>query len=351
MYRITDALKLDANSAVLLNTEHNIRYFLGVKAEGWLLSTQHRAVYYTDGRYELDCSKALADTDVELVIFTADPFREIAEAIKASEAETLFCEPEMPFGDISHLAELIPMTRIKPLNDELDVLRSVKNDGEIARIEQAQRIAEAALEDTVKIIKPGVTERQIKAELEYNMLCRGSQRPAFDTIVASGPNGASPHAQTTDREVQSGDFIVMDFGATFDGYFSDITRTLAVGKVDTEKKRIYNIILESQSLVIAALKAGITGAEADAEARKYIESFGFGKYFNHSTGHGVGLQIHELPRLARMYTKPLLEGQVVTVEPGVYFPERFGVRIEDMCVITADGCTNLTKADKKLIIL
>ncbi len=351
MYPITDTLKLTGNSAVLLCTEHNIRYFLGIKAEGWLLSTPEKTVYYTDGRYELDCAKALSGTDIKLVIFQIEPFKEIADALEGIGVETLFCEKEMPFGDVSYLSELIPFIRIKPLKDELDMLRSVKSAEEINMIERAQRIAEAAFEDTLRNIKPGITERSIKAKLEYNMLCRGSQGPAFDTIVASGPNGASPHAQTTDRTVSDGDFIVMDFGASFNGYFSDMTRTLAIGKVDTEQKRIYNIILKSQIIAIESLKAGITGAEADAEARKYINSFGYGEYFNHSTGHGVGLQIHELPRLSKAYRKPLVAGQVVTVEPGVYFPGKFGIRIEDMCAITENGHVNLTKADKSLIIL
>ena len=351
MYPITDTLKLTGGDAALLCTEHNIRYFLGIKAEGWLLSVPGKTVYYTDGRYELDCAKALSRTDVKLVIFDTDPFKEIAGELKKTGIETLFCEKEMPFGEVSYLSELIPFIRIKPLKDELDVLRSVKSAEEIDMIERAQRIAEAAYADTLKIIKPGITERDIKAELEYNMLRQGSQGPAFDTIIASGPNGASPHAQTTDRAVKDGDFIVMDFGASFNGYFSDMTRTLAIGKVDTEQKRIYNIILKSQIIAIESLKAGITGAEADAEARKYINSFGYGDYFNHSTGHGVGLQIHELPRLSKAYKKPLLSGPIVTVEPGVYFPDKFGIRIEDICAITENGHVNLTKADKNLIIL
>ena len=351
MYRIKDILKLDGRRAALLCTEHNIRYLIGIKAEGWLLSTTEETIYYTDGRYELDALKALEGSGVKLVVFNTEPFKEIASALNNTDIETLLCEKEMPFGEAAYLAELIPMIRIKPMKDELDILRSVKSSEETALIERAQRIAEAAYDDTLKEIRPGTTEREIKAALEYNMLRRGSQGPAFDTIVASGPNGASPHAQTTDRTIAEGDFIVMDFGASVNGYFSDMTRTLAVGKVDTEQKRIYNIILKSQIIAIDLLKAGITGAEADAEARKYIDSFGYGENFNHSLGHGVGLMIHELPRLSRTYKKPLVAGQVVTVEPGVYFPGKFGIRIEDMCLITEDGNINLTKADKSLIIL
>ena len=215
----------------------------------------------------------------------------------------------------------------------------------------AQRIAERAFDEVLGEIKPGMTEREIAAELVYRMLRNGAENISFDPIVVTGAKTSMPHGVPGDRKVQRGDFLTMDFGCIYKGYCSDMTRTVAIGGVSDEMKAVYNIVLKAQLAGIAAAKAGLKGREIDAAARKVIDEAGYGEYFGHGFGHGIGLEVHEEPNAGPVSEALMEPGVVISAEPGIYLPGRFGVRIEDVIIITENGCENITTAKKELIIL
>ena len=239
----------------------------------------------------------------------------------------------------------------EPLSSRLLDLRSVKSKKEADNIIKAQRIAEKAFYDILDYIKVGMTEKLIAATLNYKMMCYGAESPSFDTIVVSGQNSSLPHGVPTEKKIEKGDFITMDFGAMYNGYCSDMTRTVAVGFATDEMKKVYDTVLNAQLAGIDAAQAGRTGAEIDRVARDIISSAGYGQYFGHALGHGVGIEIHEEPKVSPSNGEVLPEGSVITIEPGIYIPGHFGVRIEDMLYIKTNGNTNLTNYPKNLIIL
>ena len=200
-------------------------------------------------------------------------------------------------------------------------------------------------------IKPGVTEQEVSAEIVYRHLLHGADKMSFDPIVASGSNGALPHARPSDRVLREGEFVVMDMGCFLDGYASDMTRTIALGEPSDEARRVYNIVLEAQEAALQAARSGITGTDLDDIARQIIKDAGYDEYFGHGLGHGVGLEIHEWPRLSYHVTHDLPDGAAVTVEPGIYLPEKFGVRIEDLIILHPDGHDNLTQSPKALQVI
>ena len=215
----------------------------------------------------------------------------------------------------------------------------------------AQRIAERALKDILKELRPGVTEREIAARLQYLMLHYGAENMSFDPIVVSGPNGSLPHGVPSEKEIRPGEFVTMDFGCIYHGYCSDMTRTVAVGSVTEEMRTVYETVLAAQQAGIAAARAGVTGKEVDGAARRVIADAGYEKYFGHGFGHGVGVEIHEEPRASSTNDAPLPAGAVISAEPGIYLPGKLGVRIEDVIVLTENGCENLTRAPKELLVL
>lgn len=230
--------------------------------------------------------------------------------------------------------------------------RMVKTAEELARLREAQRLTELGFFHILPFLKPGVTEREAALELEFFMRRAGADGVSFDFVVVSGKNTSRPHGVPTDKPLENGDFVTMDFGALYRGYHADMTRTVAIGGVSPEQRRVYDTVLQAQLAALDTLRAGISGREGDAAARAVIESAGYGECFGHGTGHGVGVEIHEAPNLSpRAAETPLPVGCIVTVEPGIYLPGRFGVRIEDMVMLTADGCENLTSAPKELLIL
>jgi Xaa-Pro aminopeptidase len=230
-------------------------------------------------------------------------------------------------------------------------LRSIKTENEVESIVKAQRIAEDAFNHILKFIKVGVTEKEIALELDFYMLRNGGEGLSFETIAVSGKNSSMPHGVPCDKKVENGDFITMDFGTIINGYHSDMTRTVAVGFATDEMKNVYDAVLKAQKNCLDNIKAGISCKDGDMFARSVINDSGYGKYFTHSTGHGVGVEIHEFPNLSPASDSILQVGNIVTVEPGIYIPGKFGVRIEDMALITENGCRNLTNAPKELIIL
>jgi Xaa-Pro aminopeptidase len=230
-------------------------------------------------------------------------------------------------------------------------LRKVKDSEELEALTAAQRIAEKALEDVLKEIRPGKTEKEIAALLQYRMLVHGAENMSFEPIVVSGPNGSLPHGVPTDKAIQEGEFLTMDFGCIYHGYCSDMTRTVAIGHVTDEMREIYDTVLRAQLAGIEAAKAGVTGKAVDKAARDVIEAAGYGEYFSHSFGHGVGVEIHESPNASQLNEQPFPAGAVVSAEPGIYIPGKLGVRIEDVILLTEDGNINITKAPKELLIL
>ena len=230
-------------------------------------------------------------------------------------------------------------------------LRMIKSADEIALMKSAQEIAERAFTHILDFIKPGVTEREVSLELDYFMLRSGAEALSFETIAVSGVNSSMPHGVPSDKKIENGDFVTMDYGAVCGGYHSDMTRTVAVGNVSAEQKKVYDTVLKAQLAALEAMRPGVRCADADRAARDVIEAAGYGEFFGHGTGHGVGIEIHEEPRVSPTAVDILETGNVVTDEPGIYLPGQFGVRIEDMVLITENGFENLTKAPKELIVL
>ncbi len=339
-------------TAVLIFTPVNRRYLTGFASSlGYLLLTSKGNILFVDSRYYEAAGKRAEGAEVRQ--FTKI-FDQLQEALAEAGAEKLLIETEVSVDFYQRLRSklAVRVTPSAPLTGRLLQLRSVKKKEELESIVCAQRIAEKAFDDILQFIAPGVSEKEIAALLEYKMKQHGAEGIAFDTIAVSGANSSLPHGVPTDKVVAKGDFVTMDFGAVINGYCSDMTRTVAVGYVTDEMAKVYETVLNAQENVIKTLSAGITCKQADSAARDIITAAGYGEYFGHSTGHGVGLEIHEQPNLSPAADKiKLRTGQIVTDEPGIYLPGKFGVRIEDMLLIRKNGCKNLTKAPKHLIIL
>ena len=316
-----------------------------------MLLTREGNFYFTDSRYIEAAHNKVQDAEIAMTD-AAHPYVDLINAaMEKTHVQKLgFEDAYMTVADYRHYSEKLHCQMV-PATELLISLRQSKDEEEIQRMIAAQRIAEGALDQIVKEIKPGVTEKEIAARLQYLMLAGGAENMSFDPIVASGPNGSMPHAVPTDRKIQDGDFVTMDFGCIYQGYCSDMTRTVAVGRVTEEMEKVYNVVLQAQLAGIAAAKAGATGHDVDAAARKVIEDAGYGPYFGHSFGHSVGVEIHESPNATPANNKPLPLGAAVSAEPGIYLPGRFGVRIEDVVVLQEGGCQDITLAKKDLLIL
>ena len=241
--------------------------------------------------------------------------------------------------------ELVPAQKL------VNGLRAAKDQEEIELMVKAQEITDRAFREILTFIQPGMTEQEIAAKLQYDMLRFGAMRMSFDPIVASGPNGSRPHAIPGPRKIQRGEFVTMDFGCVYGGYCSDMTRTVAIGEPTEELKKVYHIVLEAQLAGIAAARAGVPGKSIDAAARKVIEEAGYGEYFGHGYGHSVGIEIHESPNANTRDESLMPVGAAVSAEPGIYLPGKFGVRIEDVTILTENGCIDITQSPKELIIL
>jgi Xaa-Pro aminopeptidase len=340
--------------AVLLTGEYNRFYASGFHStggDGVAVVTRNGNYYFTDSRYIEAAETQVQDAAIGMTDREKPYPVWINEAIDLSHVKRMgFEDDTMTVAEYRMYAEKLHCELV-PASDFLHRLRRVKDAEEIGRLIDAQRIAEGALDQILKEIRVGMTEQEIAARLQYLMLAGGAEKMSFDPIVASGPNGSMPHAVPTDRRIREGEFITMDFGCVYRGYCSDMTRTVAVGHVTEEMDKVYHTVLQAQLAGIAAAKAGVTGREVDAAARKVIEDAGYGPYFGHSFGHGVGVEIHEYPNAAPSNDQPLPAGAVISAEPGIYIPGKFGVRIEDVIVIGEDGCRDITEAGKALLIL
>ncbi|MCC6157939.1 MAG: aminopeptidase P family protein [Deltaproteobacteria bacterium] len=340
--RILDDQALDA--LVVWNMV-NVRYLSGFTGtEGALVITRDRAQFLTDSRYATQIRDEAPAFEHRIA---PAKIANIAAALTDIKAEHVGYEDEiLPVARAVALRDSTPGVEWIGLGTRLDALRLRKDPAEIGLMRRAARIAETGLDRALGMLRPGVTERQVALALEFAMREAGASGTSFDTIVASGPRGALPHGVASDRTIGAGEMVTIDFGCVANGYCSDQTVTIGVGHVNGEMRRVYDIVLEAQHRAIDALRPGVSLREVDALARGVIADAGFDEFFGHGLGHGVGMEIHESPRVSGSSEYTAEEGHVVTIEPGIYIPGRFGVRIEDTLVVTQSGCDRITSIDK-----
>ena len=340
--------------AALITSDINRRYFTGMKSSaGYVLAFEDIAYLIIDFRYIEKARNTVTSCEVieQKVIY-----EQIADLMKKHGAKSLAIEAShmtVAMLDMFRLKlEHIEFITTNELSRNINDLRMIKSEEELQKIQKAQEIAEAAFDNVLNFIKPGVTEREIALTLDEYMLRHGAEELSFETIALTGKNTSMPHGvPSEDVKVQSGEFVLMDFGAVYDGYHSDMTRTVCVGQPTDEMREVYDIVLQAQLKAIAEVRSGITGMELDSIARNHISANGYGEAFGHSLGHGVGMEVHELPTASSKSKTVFKPNMVVTVEPGIYLPDKFGVRIEDFVAVTEKSCHNFTKCPKNLIIL
>ena len=337
--------------AALITSAPNVRYLTGLASSNAavLVPAQGTAVLATDSRYELAARRDCPD--VELVVERFLEARLAAEMIARGLRTVAYESHEMSVDRHAELAAKAEGVTTVPFGRKIEELRMVKDPSEVELLATACRITCQALADLFSMIRPGLTERQLAAALDARMAELGAERPAFDTIVASGPNGAIPHHAPTDRPIRRGDLITMDFGARYAGYHADMTRTVALGEPAGWQREIYELVAAAQRSGLDSARPGADVGDVDAAARDLIRDAGHGDHFQHGLGHGVGLEVHEAPMIGYGRTGKLASRVPVTVEPGVYLPGRGGVRIEDVLVVGADGTGLLTTTTRELLVL
>jgi Xaa-Pro aminopeptidase len=351
--RLRERLEDAGCDALLVTHLTNIRYLTGFTGSaGVLLVLPDDALLVTDGRYRDQSAEQLAASgvDARIQITATEQDKKLADAARSCDRIGLESMHVTWWEKRRYNMNVFDGSAIVATEGLVESLRLVKDDGEVARIEAACRIADDALAHVLPRLRDEPSERDFGLELDTEMRRRGASGPSFETIVASGPNGAKPHARPGDRRIREGDLVVLDFGALLDGYHSDMTRTVSIGEPSPTQRRMDEVVRAAQAAGVAAVRPGVTGREVDAVCRDLITDAGWGEAFLHGTGHGVGLDIHEDPRVASTAAGSLAPGHVVTVEPGVYLPEHGGVRIEDTVVVTPDGCRPLTTAPKELVL-
>ncbi len=350
--RIAAELK-DETHAAFITGDISRRYVTGFSSSaGVVLVTKNKSYFIIDGRY---FEKAEQQAKGCEVILLTDLRKQLYAIIESEGIEVVSIESKTvtvsELEDYKKLFNALTVDYSSWLSVTIERMRIIKSEEEILKIEAAQRIAEAAFSKLITSIRVGMTEKQVASVLNFYMMDLGADGISFDTIAASGINSACPHAVPTDKPLQNGEFLTLDFGAVVDGYHSDMTRTVVIGKPDDEMKNIYNAVWGANTDALKAVRADITGKLLDNVARSTLDAWGYEKYFTHGLGHGVGLEIHEAPNISPKSPFTLREGMIITIEPGAYIPHKYGVRIEDMVVVTPDGCLNLTKTPKTLIYI
>jgi Xaa-Pro aminopeptidase len=349
--RLMDFMKKRQLEAVIIADGCNMEYFSGFSgATGYLYISEKVKKILTDSRYTTQAKMESKDFD----IYEVNSGRNYVDAIhKMMQEDNIksigFEDTYLKYSEVVKFMQSGENQKWVPLADELSNLRSIKDEQEIQKLKMAESIGDKSFTRILDILRPGMTEIEVAAELEYGMKMNGAQGFSFDSIVASGPNSALPHATPSARKLETGDFVTMDFGCIYQGYCSDMTRTVVIGKASDKQREIYQIVLDAQLSALEFIKAGRTGKEVDQVARDIIEKAGYGAYFGHGLGHSVGLEIHEEPRLSPTCSVELKVNVIETVEPGIYIPEFGGVRIEDMVLVTEEGCINFTNSPKELL--
>jgi len=333
---------------MVVSKPENRHYLSGFTGSaGALVISRSAATLVTDFRYIEQAAKQARGYDV--VRHGNNFFKTLATVIGDLNITKVGFESDfVTYNTYQNMTNSLIDVVLKPV--QIDSLRMIKDDREIELLKKAVEIADAAFSHILSYLRPGISELSVAAELEHCMRRLGAEKPAFDTIVASGVRGALPHGIASDKLIEAGDFVTMDFGAVYQGYHSDITRTVCVGKANSKQREIYDIVLNAQKTGLNAVQSGKIGSDVDASARAVIEATGYGDYFGHGLGHGVGLAIHEDPKLSPTNTTvALADNMTVTVEPGIYLPDWGGVRIEDTVVVAGSSCTILTSSNKSLI--
>lgn len=348
---IRERLRDEALDAMIIQSPINRRYMSGFTGSaGTLVISQHHTWLLVDFRY-VEQAKAQVDTiQVERV---DKPLEDLGRLLADHQLHRVAFEAgHLTVHEHQRLAEVVNQVRWEPRVDWIETLRGVKDDEEVAAIQKAVDVADAAFEHIIDFLRPGVTEREVALELEFFMRRKGAESLAFPSIVASGPNGALPHAVPSDRRIERGDLVTLDFGCVVDGYCSDITRTVAIGDPDAKSRDLYALVLRAQLAAMEAIQPGVEAREVDRVARDIISEAGYGDYFGHGLGHGLGMNVHEeFPRLSPRGEVVLQPGMVSSVEPGIYIPGWGGIRIEDLVVVTETGCRILTQSSKELMTL
>lgn len=342
--------------AMLISKTQNVRYlsdFTGTV--GTLIVTNNNVYLFTDGRYLEQAKEQVAKhgQQFKVVKINDDYYQKLRQAIQESNISRLGFETDfISYEKYDKLLQEIVNIKLMPVKNITEQLRMIKDNQELQLIQQAVAIADQAWSKMLRFVQPGITEKELALELEIIMRRLGAEDRAFDIIVAAGLRGALPHGVASNRVIQTGDLVTIDFGALYQGYHSDITRNFVLGSPGKKQLKIYNLVLEAQLAGIKKVAAGVAVAAVDLAARAVIKNYGYAPYFTHSTGHGVGLAIHELPRISHLEKQLILQpGMVITIEPGIYLPDWGGVRIEDMVLVTETGCCVLTKTPKAELLI
>jgi Xaa-Pro aminopeptidase len=336
--------------AMLVTSPENVRYLCGFSGtEGTLLLSRDSGFFLTDGRYTTQARKEVAGSQV---ITFKKKWEHIGRLAARLKIKRLGYEARhVSVAMLQEMEKHVKACEFTSVSAALDSLRACKDAGELRLMKKAARIAAQSLAEVMPLIKPGLREVELAAELDYRMRCNGGQGSAFPTIVASGERSALPHAAPGDKKIRAGDLLTIDYGTLHEGYCSDETCTFVVGKATARQKKLYGLVKQAHDLAIEALAAGRAARDIDAVARDYLKSNGVGKYFTHGTGHGVGICVHEFPSVTTTSDALLERGMVITIEPGLYIPGWGGIRIEDMLAVRKDGCEFITCTDKGLTVL
>lgn len=349
--RLLQSLEIDA---LLLTSIPNMRYVAGFTGEGYVYLSQKHKIVVTDARYTIAAREECSG--YEVWEWGKDGYySELAGILNRDCVKKLgFEDLAMTVASYNKMSDMLQEKGLKdityiPIAEKVNSCRAVKTQEEQNLIRKAEAIGDKAFSRMIENLRPGMTEKQVAARLEFYMKEEGADGLSFDTIAASGCHSAMPHAIPTDKRLEEGDFLTMDFGCRYEGYCSDMTRTVVIGKADERQKKVYETVLRAQQTALEGIRPGMTGREVDALARDVIESAGYGEYFSHSLGHSLGLEIHESPNFSSKEEQVIKPGMVITVEPGIYIEGFGGVRIEDVVIITENGCENITHSPKKLI--
>lgn len=349
---------------ILITDPHSLRYYTGFcGGEGVALCTQEtrdqertmKGILYVDSRYteaaKEDTAKAGSGFIVREYNREAPLYDQLRAQLHSAGGNTLgFEDRSMICSTFTRYHKELGVKLI-PLEDLLELPRQIKTEQELQLLQEAERIGDLAFSHILKLLKPGITELEVAAELEYAMKKNGAEGFSFDTIVASGIHSSMPHAIPTEKKLQKGDFVTMDFGCIYHGYCSDMTRTVVIGRADEEQRKVYHTVLRAHLLAMDGLRPGMRCCDVDRIARDHIRDAGYGDYFGHGLGHSVGLYIHESPALNTRDETILAPGMIETIEPGIYIPGSYGVRIEDMGVVTGSGYKTFAHSPKELIEL
>ena len=349
--RLRKRLETESLEALLVTNLTNVHYLSGFTGSaGTCLILMDRGYFLSDGRYLTQSIEQVKD--LETVIGSEPHLKMIKKnGLIPDGLSTGFEADYLSVSQMDQLKELFPQADWIPTSRIIEAIAAVKDESELRAIRTAVEITDQVFDQIVPELRVGVSEGEIAAKLSYTYKILGADGDAFPPIVAGGPNSALPHAEPTDRAFQDGDFVILDFGARYGGYHADMTRTVVVGNATDRHKELYEIVKESQKQGCDAAKAGVSGKKLDSVTRDHITEKGYGEYFVHNTGHGLGLEVHTLPKLSQTSEDVLLENYVVTIEPGIYIPDWGGVRIEDDVIIQKDGCDILNQSTKELLVL